>query len=40
MGCLMAIVLGVGGFFVAGPVGAIIGLLVAIVGGSLGGKRA
>lgn len=35
----MAIFMGVGGFFVAGPVGAIIGLLFAIVCGSLSGKR-
>lgn len=38
MGCLMGIILGVAGFFVAGPVGAIIGLLIGILG-AVGGKR-
>lgn len=38
MGCLMGIVLGAIGFFVAGPVGAIIGLLIGILG-AMNGKR-
>jgi len=38
MGCLTGIAFGVVGFFVAGPVGAIIGLLIGILG-SLNGKR-
>mgnify|MGYP000885736158 CR=1 FL=1 len=38
MGCLGAIILGGGGMLVAGPVGAIIGLLIAILA-SMGGKR-
>lgn len=38
MGCLMGIILGVVGFFVAGPFGAIIGLLIGILG-AVGGKR-
>lgn len=37
MGCLMGIILGVAGFFVAGPVGAIIGLLIGILG-AVGGN--
>ena len=32
MGCLMGIIFGAVGFFVAGPVGAIIGLLFGIFG--------
>ena len=38
MGCLTGIMLGVVGFFVAGPVGAIIGLLIGILG-TMNGKR-
>ena len=38
MGCLMVIIFGVVGFFVVGPVGAIIELLIGIFG-TVRGKR-
>lgn len=38
MGCLAGIMFGVVGFLIAGPVGAIIGLLIGILG-SMNGKR-
>lgn len=38
MGCLIGIIIGAVGFFVAGPIGAIIGLLVGIFG-AVGEKR-
>jgi len=38
MGCLTGIMFGVVGFFIAGPVGAIIGLLIGILG-AMSGKR-
>lgn len=39
VGCLFALILMGGGFFVAGPVGAIIGLLFGIAASMMGGKR-
>lgn len=38
MGCLMGIIFGAVGFFIAGPIGAIIGLLIGILG-TMNGKR-
>lgn len=39
MGCLMGIIFGAVGFFVAGPVGTIIGLIIGIFGAVQGKRR-